>query len=63
MATHNDSSLTFFAKATSEQWAFVLNQYKEVFNIHAQETRGSRKNGPAELIKLDNWWVNERLNC
>jgi hypothetical protein len=55
MASPNDSSLTFFSKATCEQWKYVLNQYKEVFNLHAQETRGSRKNGPAELIKLDNW--------
>jgi len=56
MATLLDSPVTFFAKATPEQFAYVLGQYREVFAVHAQETRGSKKNGPAELIKLDNWF-------
>lgn len=55
MASFTDSPLTFFSKATPEQFAYVLGQYREIFKVHAQETRGAKKNGPAELIKLDNW--------
>lgn len=55
MATVNDSSIKFFSKATSNQWLYVLSQYKEVFKIRAQATRGSKKSGPQEAIKLDNW--------
>lgn len=56
MATLLDSPVTFFTKATPEQFAFVLGKYREIFKVHAQETRGAKKNGPAELIKLDNWY-------
>ncbi|KAK4337321.1 hypothetical protein RND71_043607 [Anisodus tanguticus] len=56
MATVLDSTLTFFSKGTPEQFAYVLGHYREIFKIHAQETRGARKNGPAELIKLDIWY-------
>jgi len=56
MATLLDSPLVFFAKATPEQFAYVLGQYRKIFDMHAQETRGAKKNGPAELIKLDNWF-------
>jgi len=56
MATTLDSPLTFFTKATPEQFAYVLSKYREVFSLHAQETRSAKKNGPAELIKLDNWY-------
>ena len=57
MASITDTSLTFFSKATPSQWSFVLNLYRDVFKTHAEQTRGSRKNGPADLIKLDIWYV------
>ena len=55
MATPSDSSLQFFQKATAPQWAFVLSHYKDVLRLHAHKSRGFRKNGPEELIRLDNW--------
>jgi len=56
MASLLDSPMNFFTKASPEQFNFVLSQYREIFKVHAQETRSAKKNGPAELIKLDNWY-------
>ena len=58
MADKKDSSLVFFSKATSNQWSYVLSLYSEVLKVRAQQTRGTKKGGPQELIKLDNWLVN-----
>lgn len=55
MASVSDTTLNFFNKAKPEQWSYVLNLYRDVFKKHAESTRGSRKNGVAELIKLDIW--------
>jgi hypothetical protein len=56
MADPKDSSLQFFQKATPCQWSYLLTHYKDVMKIHAQKTRGFKKNGPEELLKLDNWF-------
>jgi len=56
MADPKDSSLQFFQKASPSQWAYVLKYYKEVMKIHAHKTRGFKKNGPEELLKLDSWF-------
>jgi len=56
MADPSDSSLQFFSKATPCQWEFVLSLYKDVLRLKAQSTRGNKKGGPEELIKLDNWF-------
>lgn len=55
MAEPNDSSLQFFQKATPRQWIYILSHYKEVLQLHAVKTRGAKKNGPEELVKLDTW--------
>jgi len=56
MAEPNDSSLQFFQKATPRQWIYILSHYKEVLQLHAVKTRGAKKNGPEELVKLDTWY-------
>ncbi|RWS10509.1 uncharacterized protein B4U79_14800 [Dinothrombium tinctorium] len=56
MADKSDSSLVFFQKATAAQWSYVLSRYKDVLKAKAQQTRGSKKGGPQELIKIDNWY-------
>ncbi|RWS31609.1 uncharacterized protein B4U80_04609 [Leptotrombidium deliense] len=56
MADKSDSSLIFFQKATSGQWLYMLSKYKDVLKVKAQQTRGSRKGGPQELIKIDTWY-------
>jgi hypothetical protein len=55
MADSKDSSLQFFQRGSAPQWAYLLSNYKDVLRLHAVKTRGSKKNGPEELIKLDNW--------
>lgn len=57
MASPSDSSLQFFQRATPIQWSYVLSNYKEVLKLKAHATRGNKKNGPEELIKLDTWYV------
>lgn len=56
MAEPKDSSLQFFQKASPCQWSYLLTHYKEMMKMHAQKTRGFKKNGPEELVKLDNWF-------
>ncbi|XP_053211882.1 putative uncharacterized protein DDB_G0282133 [Panonychus citri] len=58
-ASINDSTVKFFSKANCDQWLFVLSQYKQVFKIRAQVTRGSKKSGPQDAIKLDDWYQEE----
>lgn len=55
MADPNDTSLQFFSKGTPPQFTFLLSLYKDVLRLKAQETRGNKKGGAEELIKLDNW--------
>ena len=62
MASISDTTLSFFAKATPEQWSYVLSVYRDVFKVHAEQTRGARKNGPADLIKLDIWYALDQLD-
>lgn len=54
-ALPGSTSLAFFSSASAPQWAFLLSQYKDILRLHAHKSRGFRKNGPEELIKLDNW--------
>ncbi|KAI1301868.1 hypothetical protein HDE_03196 [Halotydeus destructor] len=56
MADPSDSSLQFFSKATPCQWSFCLSIYKEVLRVKAQNSRGSKKGGPEEFVKLDTWY-------
>ncbi|EEC14217.1 conserved hypothetical protein, partial [Ixodes scapularis] len=53
MAEANDTTLTFFSKATPNQWSYVLSLYKEVLKQKA--ALRTKKGGPEELIKLDAW--------
>ena len=55
MAEPTDSSLAFFTKGTPKQWAYVYNQRASAIRAKADHTRGSKKGGPEEFIKLDNW--------
>ncbi len=55
MASPNDSSLTFFRKASPVQFAWVLDLYPRVLHLKAVQARGAKKNGPQEFIKLDVW--------
>ncbi|CAN8008479.1 unnamed protein product [Ixodes pacificus] len=54
MAEANDTTLTFFSKATPNQWSYVLSLYKEVLKQKA--ALRTKKGGPEELIKLDAWY-------
>ncbi|CAN8003406.1 unnamed protein product [Ixodes hexagonus] len=53
MAEASDTTLTFFSKATPNQWSYVLSLYKEVLKQKA--ALRTKKGGPEELIKLDAW--------
>ena len=55
MASPADSSLQFFQKATPCQWSYILSHYKECLRLKAHQVRGTKKNGPEEMIKLDTW--------
>jgi len=59
MADPNDSSLQFYRKATPAQWSFALKLYPQVLRLKAHESRGQKKNGPEQLINLDNWYQYE----
>lgn len=54
MAEPSDSSLAFFSKGTPKQWEFVYELRKDVIRLKADQ-RSSKKGGPEEFIKLDNW--------
>ncbi|UYV75714.1 hypothetical protein LAZ67_13001075, partial [Cordylochernes scorpioides] len=54
MALPNDSSLTFYTKATPNQWTYVLSLYNDVLSLKAATRK--KKGGPEELIRLDNWY-------
>ena len=54
MAEPTDSSLAFFTKGTAKQWAFVYDLRPAAIRAKADQ-RSSKKGGPEEFIKLDNW--------
>lgn len=55
MAEPTDSSLAFFTKGTAKQWAFVYELRQAAIRAKADQ-RSSKKGGPEEFIKLDNWY-------